>query len=204
MLVIDTPKPLQTTIRKNLRLQVLCLVLGPALCTGPLLAQTSSIPVDSAAQASPLVDPPGHSPVDASVTSSPIPPAPTGDSILPGSQLQIQLSRALNSATAHNGDRVPGLLQAPVRTASGHILPAGTAVTALVISAAPAGVVTSAGELSLQIVRVGSVPVFSNILERLGETGHRDMPDSAPAKGTEATVAAGVPLRFSIPPVPGV
>ena len=60
----------------------------------------------------------------------------------------------------------------------------------------------SAGELSLQIVRVGNVPTLSEAIEIHGHEGHKDLPDSAPAKGTEATAAAGTTLHTTVAPVP--
>ena len=83
----------------------------------------------------------------------------------------------------------------------GHTLPAGTRVGVTVLAVAPAGKISSHGEITLQVIHVGPASTLSDALTFRGQPGHKELPDSAPAKGTEATVAANTTLRFHIPPV---
>jgi hypothetical protein len=93
---------------------------------------------------------------------------------------------------------VRAVLSAPVTTSKGRVLTSGTPVEATVVSAAPAGTMQSAGVLSLQLIRVGSVAVVSDVAEFSGHEGHTDVADSAPVKGTEATVQPGTVLTFHV------
>jgi hypothetical protein len=121
-----------------------------------------------------------------------------GDRIPEKTALSVRLDRALSSATVRNGDVLHGALLQPVRTAHGATLAAGTRVTATVLSVAKAGEIASPGELTLELLQVGGLPVASNVVEFDGQPGHRDVADSNPDKGTEAVVAAGAPLRFQV------
>lgn len=206
MLVRIQSQPLQRSRavppRLSAHASALALLL---LCAASLAAQAihSQPVVDSSSQASPIANPPSKPAVDASSTASPVSPASSTDAIPAGVTLRVHLSRAVSSVSAHNGETLPGALESPVRTAAGRTLPAGTAVTVMVIAAAPAGQLSSAGQLSLQVVQVGKVAVLSDILDRNGDTGPSATPDGLPAKGTEAIVAAGSALSFAIPPMPG-
>lgn len=103
-----------------------------------------------------------------------------------GTPIRIQMSADIDSAHVHNGDTVMGALTEPLKG-----MPAGTPVTLTVVSAAPAGTMQSGGVLSLQVIAVGEHPMLSETMSRLGEEGHKDVADSAPAKGTEAGVRKG-------------
>ena len=144
---------------------------------------------------------------DRAALGSPVSPLPTGDSISLGTPIQMTLLSAADSKSLHNGDKVQGTLAAPLKTRSGHTLAQGTRVEATVVSAAPVGTLASFGVLSLQLTRVGGLPIVSDVLDFNGQEGHRDVADSAPAKGTEAVVAAGSTLDFKVMDnsvVPGV
>ena len=144
---------------------------------------------------------------DRAALGSPVAPLPTGDSIALGTPVTMTLLGRVDSKTQHNGDKVQGTLGASLRTRSGRTLPPGAPVEATVVSAAPVGTLGSFGILSLQLTRVSGLPVVSDVLDFNGQEGHRDVADSAPAKGTEAVVAAGTTLDFKVmdnSTVPGV
>jgi hypothetical protein len=117
-------------------------------------------------------------------------------------EVAVRLLNAIDSAHVHNGDMVDATLAAPVRTSDGHTLPAGTRVGVTVLAVAPAGKISSRGEITLQVVHVGPAATLTDAQTFRGEPGARELPDSAPAKGTEATVATNTTLRFHISPVP--
>jgi hypothetical protein len=96
------------------------------------------------------------------------------------------------------------VLATPVRLSNGHVLRAGTHVGVTVLAVAAAGRLSSHGELTLQVTHVGPVSVLSDAMSFFGKEGHKDLPDSAPAKGTEASVAAGATLQFHVPAVPKI
>ena len=135
---------------------------------------------------------------DQSALASPVAPLPRGTSVAVGTEIKIMLTQAVSSGTQINGDKIRGTLSAPVRTTSGAMLPGGTAVEGTVVSAARAGLVTSGGILSLQLTRVGGIPVITDVVDFNGQEGHKDVADSAPAKGTEAAVASGTTLDFHV------
>ena len=137
-------------------------------------------------------------PDDASVLSSPIAPLPVGSSVPLGTTLSIRLTDAADSGKVKNGDIVHGVLTSPVKTTRGSTLPAGPPAEAPVVASARAGTIASYGVLSLQLVRVGGVPVITDVTDFNGQEGHKDVPDAAPAKGTEAQVAAGTELNFTV------
>jgi hypothetical protein len=70
-----------------------------------------------------------------------------------------------------------------------------------VLAVAAAGKISSRGEITLQVTHVGAAAALTDALTFRGELGHKDLPDSAPAKGTEATVATNTTLRFHVAPV---
>ncbi len=135
---------------------------------------------------------------DASALESPVAASPTAVALPKGSSVSVQLTEAVDSGTTKNGDAVRGVLSAPVKTVRGETLPAGTAVTGTVVSSAKAGELQSAGELSMQLTRVGNAAIVSDVLDFNGKEGHKDVADSAPAKGTEAMVPAETVLTFKV------
>ena len=135
---------------------------------------------------------------DAAPEDSPVSAQHVGSAIKQGTTVSMQLSGSVDSGSNKNGDAVHGKLTAPVRTTAGVLLPAGTAVAATVVSAAKAGTVQSAGILSIQLTRVGSVPVVTDVADFNGQEGHKDVADSAPQKGTEAIAQAGAMLQFHV------
>ncbi len=135
---------------------------------------------------------------DQSALASPVSPPPHGASIPVGTAVSMRLAADVSSGVQINGARVRGILLAPVRTTSGAMVPAGAAVEGTVVSAAKAGLVSSAGILSLQLTRVGGIPVIGDVLEYKGQQGHKDVADAAPDKGTEAMVAQGATLNFHV------
>ena len=136
--------------------------------------------------------------MDATPATSPIAPGARGGYFLPGTQLELRLTQAIDSGHQHNGDAVPGVLLSAVKAADGKVLAKGTPVQVTVVSAAPAGGMESYGVLSLQADTVGGVGVYTNVLDFNGQEGHKDLPDSAPAKGTEAMLNTGTVLRFNV------
>jgi hypothetical protein len=119
----------------------------------------------------------------------------------------MQLLNSVDSGAFKNGDPIHGTLTAPVKTTTGATLPAGTRVEGTIVSAAKAGTVESAGILSLQLTRVGSVPVVTDVVDFNGQEGHKDVADAAPTKGTEAVAKGGSMLQFHVMengPVPGI
>lgn len=93
-------------------------------------------------------------------------------------------------------------LAAPVRVSNGRMLPAGTPVGVTVLAVAAAGTFESRGELTLQVTHVGSVGVISDAETFFGKEGYKELPDSAPAKGTEAALDAATTLQFHVPALP--
>jgi hypothetical protein len=168
----------------------------------PLCAQSSA--TDSSTQASPATAtaPPLPAPTDASREASPVSAPPTTDAVRRRVHLQVRLSAAVTSATAHNGDTVRAKLTDPLRTVDGKTLAAGSTVLLSLVAVAPAGVMTSYGEVTLQIIRIGRHAVLSNTRTIRGAGGKRILPDSAPAKGTQAVLPAGTLLDFYLPPWP--
>ncbi len=159
-------------------------------------------PKPAAAQAvnpadTPVAVPLQH-PDDPSALSSPLPPQPPVITIPVGSTVQVKMVDHVDSGANKNGDTVHAVLAAPVTTSKGRVLPTGSKVEATVVAAAPAGKIQSAGVLSLQLTRVGGVPVVSDVVDFTGQEGHKDVADSAPQKGTEAKVDPGAPLTFHV------
>ena len=138
-------------------------------------------------------------PKDVSAVGSPVSGAGVkGVWIKASTAVSVRLTQAASSGVQRNGDMLTGVLTAPVTASNGSVLKAGTPVKATVLSAAKAGVVQSAGVLSLQVVQVGGVPVTTDVLEFMGQEGHRDVADANPEKGTEAMVHAGAALKFQV------
>ena len=152
----------------------------------------------SQAGETPLDTPSAQPAGDQSALASPVSPQPRGAALAVGTAVSMRLAADVSSGVQINGARVQGTLLAPVRTTAGTTLPAGAAVEGTVVSSARAGLVTSEGILSLQLTRVAGIPVIGDVLEFKGRQGHKDVADSAPAKGTEAMVAGGTTLNFHV------
>lgn len=167
-------------------------------------AQNSHPPAvtDSAAQASPIRPAPSAPATDSAAQASPVGSARTGVSIAPHTAIPIRLTSAIDSGHLKNGDTVRVTLASPVSLTPHGSLPTGTPAELTVIETLPAGRIASAGELSLQLVRVGSISVTTDPLIYRGQPGHKDLPDSAPAVGTDAVLPAGAELTFRVPPPP--
>lgn len=135
---------------------------------------------------------------DAAPAGSPVMAGARAGYFLPGTALHLRLSQGIDSGHQRNGDSVKGVLLVPVKAANGKVLGKGTPISATVVSSAAAGTMRSFGVLSLQVYRVGDVGVFTDVLDFDGQEGHKDLPDSAPDKGTEASVAPGAILTFKV------
>ena len=160
-----------------------------AHANAPAGSQAGEAPLDTSA-----AQPAG----DHSALASPVSPLPRGSFIPVGTAVRMRLAADVSSGLQINGAKVHGTLLAPVRTTGGATVPAGAAVEGTVVSAAKAGLVSSGGILSLQLTRVGGIPVIGDVLEFKGQQGHKDVADAAPAKGTEAMVAGGTTLNFHV------
>ncbi len=158
---------------------------------------------DSAAQASPIKPAPAVPATDSAAEASPIRlGGGHGESIAPHSAIDVKLSRSIDSGRLKNGETVQATLSKPVTVSPKGTLPTGTPVELTVIETLPAGRIYAAGEFSLQAQRVGPVGVFTDTLTYRGKPGHKDLPDSAPAVGTDAGLPAGAQLTFHVLPPP--
>ncbi len=161
-------------------------------------------PTDASVQASPTTAPPKAPVVDGSVEASPIPgESKTGmkGTIAPGTALPIRLSAEVDSGKVKNGATLQAMLTAPVKAGSTTV-PAGAKVEISVVGAVPADKLSSAGEMSLQVMSVGGMSVYADTQTFKGKEGHKDVADSAPSKGTDADLAAGATLTFHVLPPP--
>jgi hypothetical protein len=176
-----------------------------SFCLASSAQKTQQEPAtDSSAQASPLKSPPSTPVNDSSSQASPVTPVRLGSgvSIAPHTALRLRLTHAIDSGRLKNGQTVHATLAAPISLSPHGTLRAGTPVDLTVIETLPAGRIYAAGELSLQVLRVGSVPIYTDTLTFRGKPGHKDLPDSAPAVGTDAGLAAGAELTFHVQPPP--
>ena len=166
--------------------------------------KTQNEPVtDSAAQSSPIQPTPRAPVTDSAQQASPIPSsASRGVSIAPHTQIELKLRRAIDSGHLQNGETVAATLAKPVALSPKGTLEAGTDAVLTVVETLPAGRIYAAGEFSLQLERVGTIPVYTNTLTYRGQPGHKDLPDSAPAVGSNAGLAAGADLVFHVLPPP--
>ncbi|WP_263410292.1 hypothetical protein [Terriglobus tenax] len=121
-----------------------------------------------------------------------------GDST--GTALKVRIQDAISSKDAQNGQFIRGVM-AEAATVDGHSFPAGTLVEATVVSTSRAGQLTSAGELSLQVEKVGEQELLSDVTVVTGKEGAKDLPDSAPEVGTEAEVQPQSVLIFHVVPL---
>lgn len=122
-----------------------------------------------------------------------LPIASTGNGLgIPsGTPIVVRLRTAVDSGHAHNGDMLDGTLDAAVGN-----LPAGTPVKLTVVQAAPAGRISSYGQLSLQVVSIADRRVLSNTVTAIGKEGAKELPDAAPARGTEAVFTPDQPISL--------
>jgi hypothetical protein len=166
--------------------------------------KTQNAPVtDSSVQSSPLQPTPRAPVTDSAAQASPIRSNNgAGVSIAPHTEIALRLDRSIDSGHLKNGDTVAATLAKLVALTPKGTLDAGTAAELTVVETLPAGRLYTAGEFSLQLERVGSVPVYTDTLTYRGQAGHKDLPDSAPAVGTDAALAAGAELVFHVLPPP--
>jgi hypothetical protein len=120
--------------------------------------------------------------IDPKSSSLSIPGFQNAFGVKSGTAIHVRLKQAVDSGHAKNGDMLDGVLAAPVGTA-----PAGAPVKLTVVATAAAGTMTSAGELSVQVVSVGGQTLLSNVITAEGEQGMTLTADGAPARGTEAS-----------------
>lgn len=174
--------------------------MGPA----GIAQKTQNQPVtDSAAQSSPIQAPPPAPVTDSAQQASPIPSSNgPGVSIAPHTAISIKLRRGIDSGHLKNGDTVAATLTKPITLSPKGALQAGAPAEITVVETLPAGRLYAAGEFSLQLEKVGSVSVYTDTLTYRGQAGHKDLPDSAPAVGTDAGLAAGAELVFHVLPPP--
>lgn len=98
-----------------------------------------------------------------------------------GTPIRVRLKQPVDSGHAKNGDTLDAVLAEPV---GGQ--PSGTPVQLTVVLSLRAGMITSHGELSLQVIRIANHRVLSEIVTALGKDGPKELPDAAPSLGTEA------------------
>jgi len=166
--------------------------------------KTQSAPAtDSSAQASPIRATPSAPVTDSAQEASPIPSGSgRGVSISPHTEIALKLGRSIDSGHLKNGEMIAATLAKPVTLSPKGSLESGTSAELTVVETQAAGRLYSAGEFSLQLLRVGSVAVYTDTLTYRGKPGHKDLPDSAPAVGTDAGLAAGAELMFHVLPPP--
>lgn len=171
----------------------------------PAQKLTAGPPTDSSAQASPIQSAPHARAVDEAMQASPVSltagGAGNGPDFSPHTAIPVRLSAAIDSGSLKNGQMVPASLTSAIR--SGNITFAqGSPVELSVVETVPAGRISAAGEFSLQLLRVGKADVFTDIQTFRGDTGKKDLPDSAPAVGTDAGLPSGASLVFHVQPHP--
>jgi hypothetical protein len=198
-------------MRRARQCAVVLVTMSAVMTPSQVLGQK---PTDTSVQSSPTTPPPKAAVVDGAVEASPAPePKRTVvGSIAPGTALPITLSEAVDSGKLKNGSTLEATLTSavPVKlsgtqcegTCSGITVPAGAKVTVSVVGAVPADKISSAGEMSLQVMKVGEFSVYCDTQTFKGKEGHKDVADSAPDKGTDAMLAAGAALTFHVLPAP--
>lgn len=105
-----------------------------------------------------------------------------GNGVKSGTPIQVRLQNPVDSGHAKNGDILRGVLAAPVGD-----VPAGAPVELTVVAAAAAGQISSAGELSLQVIKINGDAVLSEVVTATGQEGKKVIADAAPERGTEAS-----------------
>ena len=166
------------------------------------LPGTSSAPIVDSAPVGPVGPAPAAPVSDAAAEASPTSGIPKAVYIPAHAELVVRLHQPVDSGHVRNGDMLEATLAAPVKTSNGRVLPAGTRVGVTVLAVAAAGKFQSQGEMTLQVTQVGPVGVLTDAQTFFGQEGHKDLPDSAPAKGTEAALDGATTLRFHVPAVP--
>src|SRR6185437_5384674 len=206
---VTPPRPRELCVMRRLtfRLYIVRLLAVVAALTVVLAAagqKTQNEPAtDSAAQSSPIRQTPAAPVTDSAGQASPIRSNHgPGVSIAPHTEIDLKLGRSIDSGHLKNGGTVAATLAKPITLSPRGTLDAGTPAELTVVETLPAGRLYSAGEFSLQLERVGSVTVYTNTLTYRGQPGHKDLPDSAPAVGTDAGLAAGAELIFHVLPPP--
>lgn len=175
-------------------------VLTHAACAQRIQPQPVT---DSSAQASPLAPVLRAPAADTSAQASPIAPGRTrGLYVSSHTPIAVTLDEAIDSGKLKQGQNLRARLTGSVAVHGGVTLPPGTPVVVTVIETVPAGRIMAQGEFSLQVIRVGSVGVYTDTLVFDGKPGHQDLPDSAPALGTDAGLPDGAPLTFHVLPPP--
>ncbi len=114
-----------------------------------------------------------------------------GLGIRSGTPIRVKLRVAVDSGHARNGDMIDGTLATSIAG-----LPVGTPVRLTVVQAVSAGRLTSYGELSLQVVSIADRRVLSDTITAQGKEGPKDLPDAAPARGTEAIFTPDQPISL--------
>lgn len=182
------------------------LVLAVAVClaTGASAQRTHTDPAtDSSAQSSPIKPAPAGPVVDSSVQASPVGSGERGSAYVgPHTAIAVRLVNAIDSGHLKNGDTVHATLASAIRLTPQGTLTAGTPAELTVVETLPAGRLYASGEFSLQLLRIGSVAVYTDTLTYRGKAGHKDLPDSAPQVGTDAGLASGTELTFHVLPPP--
>ena len=163
---------------------------------------TTTAPIVDSAPAGPVGPAPAAPVSDAAAEASPTSGIPKAVYIPAHAELVVRLHQPVDSGHVRNGDMLEATLAAPVKASNGRVLPAGTRVGVTVLAVAAAGKFQSQGEMTLQVTQVGPVGVLTDAQTFFGQEGHKDLPDSAPAKGTEAALDGATTLRFHVPAVP--
>jgi hypothetical protein len=181
---------------------IVAAVLGVSITATAQKTQNEPV-TDSAAQSSPIQPTPRAPVTDSAEQASPI-RSDIGPaiSITPHTEIDLKLGRSIDSGHLKNGDTVAATVAKPVALSPKGTLDAGSPAVLTVVETLPAGRIYAAGEFSLQLERVGSVAVYTDTLTYRGQTGNKDLPDSAPAVGTDAGLAAGAELVFHVLPPP--
>lgn len=190
---------------RSLNFRLTCGLALPLIVASAALAQRTqeAPPTDSSAQASPLRPAPRAPATDGSQQASPIRSNNgTGIWVAPRTAIDVKLGRSIDSGRLKNGDTVPATLTRAIPLSPKGEISAGTPVELNVVETLPAGRIYAAGEFSLQLERIGSLSVYTDTLTYRGQPGHKDLPDSAPAVGTDAGLAAGAALTFHVLPPP--
>ena len=109
--------------------------------------------------------------------------------IAAGTPITVRLKDTVDSGHVKNGQTIRAMLVNAVPGA-----PAGSDVELSVVSSAAAGQMNSAGELSIQIVRINGSEALSQVITAQGKQGAALTADGAPARGTEAQLGPDQPL----------
>lgn len=111
--------------------------------------------------------------------------------IAPGTPIVVRLNQSVDSGHVQNGQVLHGTLVHAVGNAA-----TGSPVELTVVSAAAAGQMFSAGELSLQVTRINGSNALSQIITAQGKVGPRPTADAIPERGTEAQLSVDQQLTL--------